>query len=75
MAAAGMPEDAVAVFHDVSRATYAIAGQGDPRFDKAPPLEVAEYSSELGQWFRANYRKAAELSRQHLATQTRNDQP
>jgi iron(III) transport system substrate-binding protein len=75
MAAAGMPKDALTVFHDVSRASYVIAGKGDPRFDKASPLEVAEYSSELGQWFRENYRKAAELSRQHLATQTRNSHP
>jgi iron(III) transport system substrate-binding protein len=75
MAAAGMPDDAVQVFHDVSRATYDIAGQGDPRFDKASPLEVAEYSSDLGQWFRDNYRMAAERARQHIASSTRKPQP
>jgi len=72
MAAAGMPEEAVAAFHDVSRATYDIAGHGDPRFDKASPLEVASYASDLGQWFRANYRKAADISRRHIAAQNRN---
>lgn len=59
----GMPEEAVAVFHDISKANYETCGHGNPRFDEATPLEAAEYAAELGEWFHNNYRKAARLAR------------
>lgn len=72
---AGMPDEALAVFHDVSIMTYAVAGHGDPRFDKAAPLAAAAHAAETGEWFRANYRKAAGISRRHLAAQTTRSSP
>ncbi len=61
--AAGMPADALAVFNDVSIMPYAKGGNGDPKFDQAGALEAAEYAAELGEWFRANYRKAEALAK------------
>jgi iron(III) transport system substrate-binding protein len=61
--AAGMPADALAVFHDVSIMPYSKGGEGDPMFDKAGALEASEYAAELGEWFRANYRRAEALAR------------
>ena len=60
--AAGMPEDALAVFHDVSKVSYAIAGQGDPGLDSKDSMVQAERMEELGEWFRGNYRKAREMA-------------
>ena len=60
--AAGMPEDALAVFHDVSKVSYAIAGQGDPGLDSKDSMVQAERMEELGEWFRGNYRKAREIA-------------
>lgn len=60
---AGMPEDALAVFQDVSKVTYAIAGQGDPGLDSKDSMEQAARMKELGEWFRSNYREAEELAR------------
>ena len=60
--AAGMPEDALAVFHDVSKVSYAIAGQGDPGLDSKDSMFQAERMEELGEWFRGNYRKAREIA-------------
>lgn len=54
---AGMPADALAVFSDVSIMPYA-GGKGDPRFDGGDPLETAANAARIGEWFRANYRKA-----------------
>ncbi|MFK7849607.1 MAG: ABC transporter substrate-binding protein [Akkermansiaceae bacterium] len=60
--AAGMPEDALAVFHDVSSVSYAIAGSGDTGLDSRDTMVQAERMKELGEWFRANYREAERLA-------------
>ncbi len=62
---AGMPADALAVFADVSSLPYAVAGHGDPGLDDADPLVVERRATELGNQFRANYRRAATMARQH----------
>ena len=62
IAEAGMPEDALAVFHDVSRVSYEIAGQGDPGLDSRDSMVQAARMKELGEWFRANYRKAQRIA-------------
>lgn len=65
---AGMPADAFAVFSDVSRVDYSKAGKGDPILDGADALKAAEHASELGEWFRANYRKAEAMAKSSTAT-------
>lgn len=60
--AAGMPADALAVFHDVSMVTYAIAGQGDAGLDSKDSMIQAQRMKELGERFRENYRKAASMA-------------
>ena len=60
---AGMPADALAVFADVSRVSYANAGKGDPILDGPDALKAADRATELGEWFRANYRKAEAIAR------------
>ncbi len=60
---AGMPADALAVFSDVSIVDYAKAGKGDPVLDGPDALKAAERASEIGEWFRANYRKAEAMAR------------
>ena len=60
--AAGMPEDALAVFQDVSKVSYAIAGQGDPGLDSKDSMVQAARMKELGEWFRANYREARRIA-------------
>lgn len=60
---AGMPADALAVFSDVSVVDYAKAGKGDPVLDGPDPLKAAERAAELGEHFRANYRKAEAMAR------------
>ncbi|MGJ8645083.1 MAG: ABC transporter substrate-binding protein [Luteolibacter sp.] len=59
---AGMPEDALEVFHDVSRVSYEIAGQGDPGLNSRDSMVQAARMKELGEWFRANYRKAQRIA-------------
>ena len=59
---AGMPADALAVFQDVSIMTYAQGGHGDPRFDGSDALETAANAARIGEWFRANYRKAEAMA-------------
>jgi iron(III) transport system substrate-binding protein len=59
---AGMPEDALEVFHDVSKVSYEIAGQGDPGLDSRDSLVQSARMKELGEWFRANYRKAQRIA-------------
>lgn len=66
---AGMPPDALAVFQDVSRMSYEIAGKGDPLLDGGDSLKAAERATELGEWFRANYRKAEAMARARSANQ------
>jgi spermidine/putrescine-binding protein len=61
---AGMPADALAVFLDVSIMDYAKAGKGDPVLDGPDALKAADRASELGEWFRANYRKAEAMAKQ-----------
>jgi ABC-type Fe3+ transport system substrate-binding protein len=60
---AGMPTDALAVFSDVSIMPYAVGGNGDPRFDGGDPLETAAHAARIGEWFRANYRKAEAMAK------------
>ncbi len=60
---AGMPADALAVFSDVSLMTYAKAGKGDPILDGHDVLKAADRATEIGEWFRANYRKAEAIAR------------
>lgn len=67
---AGMPADALAVFSNVSRVSYAKTGKGDPVLDKGSALEAAAYAAELGEWFRSNYRQAEAMARAHSATAT-----
>ncbi|MEP2774468.1 MAG: extracellular solute-binding protein [Luteolibacter sp.] len=59
---AGMPADALAVFHDVSKVSYEISGKGDPGLDSKDSLEQAARMMELGEWFRGNYRKAQRIA-------------
>jgi iron(III) transport system substrate-binding protein len=58
---AGMPAEALAVFSDVSIMPYATGSKGDPRFDGGDALKTAGHSARIGEWFRANYRKAEEM--------------
>ena len=60
--AAGMPADALAVFSDVSIMDYAKAGHGDPVLDGPDGLKAAARAAEIGEWFRANYRKAEAMA-------------
>jgi ABC-type Fe3+ transport system substrate-binding protein len=62
---AGMPADALAVFSDVSLVDYAKAGKGDPLLDGPDALKAAARAAELGEWFRANYRKAEAMAKQY----------
>jgi ABC-type Fe3+ transport system substrate-binding protein len=62
---AGMPRDALAVFADVSIMPYALGGKGDPGFDGSDALQTAAHAARIGEWFRANYRKARDMARQH----------
>jgi ABC-type Fe3+ transport system substrate-binding protein len=62
MVEAGMPEEALRVFSDVSILDYATGGKGDAGLDHADPLKAAARAAELGEWFRANYRKAAAIA-------------
>jgi iron(III) transport system substrate-binding protein len=63
--AAGMPADALAVFSDVSIMDYAKAGHGDPVLDGPDGLKAAARAAEIGEWFRANYRKAEAMAKLH----------
>jgi len=60
---AGMPADALAVFQDVSIMPYDKGGKGNPILDGNDALKAAEYAATLGEWFRANYRKAEAMAR------------
>lgn len=62
---AGMPADALAVFSDVSIMPYSIGKQGDPLLDSKNAFDSAERAAQLGEWFRANYRKAEAMARAH----------
>ncbi len=68
MREAGMPADAMAVFTDVSRVSYAKTGHGDPILDGPDALKAADHASELGEWFRSNYRKAEAMARAKSST-------
>ncbi len=63
MVEAGMPEDALAVFTDVSIMPYSKGGKGDPGFDGSDALKTAAHAARIGEWFRNNYRKAEEMAR------------
>ncbi len=62
---AGMPADALAVFHDVSVMPYEIGGKGDPILTGPDALKAAERATEIGEKFRSNYRKAQALAQAH----------
>lgn len=64
--AAGMPADALAVFSDMSIMPYSLGGKGDPGFDGSDALKTSAHAAEIGEWFRANYRKAQAMARHHL---------
>ncbi len=68
--AAGMPADAVAVFSDISLVDYTKAGKGDPVLDGGDALKAADRAAEIGEWFRANYRKAEAMARAQSPTAT-----
>ena len=68
---AGMPADALAVFSDVSIMNYAKAGHGDPVLDGPDALKAADRAAEIGEWFRANYRKAEAMAKSSTATTNR----
>jgi len=59
---AGMPDEALAVFQDVSAVPYEIAGKGDAGLDSRDTMVQAARMKELGEWFRANYRNAREIA-------------
>jgi iron(III) transport system substrate-binding protein len=63
MVDAGMPEDALAVFTDVSIMPYSKGGKGDPGFDGSDALKTAAHAARIGEWFRNNYRKAEVMAR------------
>lgn len=65
---AGMPADALTVFSDVSIMTYAQGGQGDPELDSRDAMVAAKRAEQLGEWFRANYRKAEAMARASTST-------
>jgi hypothetical protein len=60
---ADMPDDALAVFSDVSIIPHIVAAKGDPAFDGSDPLQTAAHAERIGEWFRANYRKAEALAK------------
>jgi iron(III) transport system substrate-binding protein len=60
---AGMPPAAAAVFNDISRVSYTNSGKGDPLLDGPDALNAADRAMELGEWFRANYRKAEAMAK------------
>ena len=60
---AGMPADALAVFSDVSIMPYSPGGKGDPGFNENDALQAADHAARIGEWFRANYRKAEAMVR------------
>lgn len=64
MKKAGMPANALAVFSDVSIMPYSLGGKGDPGFDGSDPLKTAAHAARIGEWFRANYRRAEQLAKQ-----------
>jgi iron(III) transport system substrate-binding protein len=64
---AGMPADALAVFSDVSIVNYSKAGHGDPILDGPDGLAAADRAAEIGEWFRANYRKAESMAKSSTA--------
>lgn len=71
LAEAGMPADALAVYQDVSMLPYEVAGKGDPGLNHADPLVAERRATELGNAFRANYRRAEAMARQHARSAKR----
>ena len=67
---AGMPDEALAVFSDVSLIPYEKAGKGDPILDGNDALKAAEHAAHIGKWFRSNYRKAEAIARSKTPTAT-----
>lgn len=64
---AGFPEEAMKVFSDVSFVGYEEFGHGDRELDGKDPFVSARRATELGERFRANYRRAAGIARERRA--------
>ena len=47
---------------------YAKGGKGDPILDGSDALKAADHAAEIGEWFRANYRKAEAMARSKSTT-------
>lgn len=60
---AGMPADALAVFQDVSMLPYEKFGKGNAILDGNDVFKAADDAAELGERFRANYRKAETMAK------------
>jgi iron(III) transport system substrate-binding protein len=61
--AAGMPEDALAVMSDVSAVSYSeVSGRIKQALNSKNKVDEVQLANALGQQFRAQYRKAAELA-------------
>lgn len=60
---AGMPQEAIAVFCDVSAVNYSISGKGDPMLDSKDPVVATQRAEELSEWFRHHYLQAAKIAR------------
>lgn len=71
LADAGFPPDATAVLLDVSAAPYSEFGQGDAVLDGDDPVAAAKRASELGEGFRANFRRAEAMAKQTQANLSR----
>jgi hypothetical protein len=71
LADAGFPPEATAVLLDVSAVPCAEFGHGDAVLDGPDPVAAAKRASELGEWFRANFRRAEILAKQTQANLSR----
>lgn len=61
--AAGFPDEATAVFFDVSAVSYQAMGQGDAKLESKDGLVAAQRAAEIGAGFRAQYLRAAAMAK------------
>lgn len=71
LADAGFPPDATAVLLDVSAVPYESFGQGDAVLDGSDSVAAAKRATELGEWFRANFRRAEAMAKRTQANLSR----
>jgi iron(III) transport system substrate-binding protein len=71
LADAGFPPDATAVLLDVSAVPYEAFGQGDAVLDGNDLVAAAKRASELGEGFRANFRRAEVMAKRSQANPSR----